>query len=266
MSALVRSELLKIRSTRMWWGLLGGALAFVALNVVAQALAPATEGVPALGDPQGVRNVWASAGSAGTVFALVLGILGMTTEYRHRTLSATFLVTPRRSPVVVAKMLAHALAGFGLGLACCALTAALAIPLLAAKDAASISTSTILSVLAGALLATTLYAVMGVAVGALVPNQVAALIGALVWLLAHRGAPRRVPPRRRPLAARRGVERGPAGQQLRGRPAGAVGRSRPADRLRAGLRRHRDADDASARRHVTDGQPRVGQLAEVGLG
>ena len=112
----------------MWWGLLGGALAFVALNVVAQALTPATEGVPALDDPQGVRNVWASAGSAGTVFALVLGILGMTTEYRHRTLSATFLVTPRRSPVVVAKMLAHALAGFGLGLACCALTAALAIP------------------------------------------------------------------------------------------------------------------------------------------
>ncbi len=183
MIGLVRSELLKIRSTRMWWGLLGGALAFVALNVVAQALAPATEGVPALADAQGVRNIWASAGSGGTVFALVLGILGMTTEYRHRTLSATFLVTPRRSPVVVAKMLAHALAGFALGLACCTLTAVLAIPLLAAKNAASVSTSTILSVLAGALLATTLYAVMGVAVGALVPNQIAALIGALVWLL-----------------------------------------------------------------------------------
>ncbi len=183
MSALVRSELLKIRSTRMWLGLLGGALAFVALNVVAQALTPPTEGVPVLTDPQGVRNVWASAGSAATVFALVLGILGMTTEYRHRTLSATFLVTPRRSPVVVAKMLAHALAGLGLGLACCALTALLAIPLLAAKDAATLSTSTIVSVLAGALLTTTLYAVMGVAVGTLIPNQVAALIGALIWLL-----------------------------------------------------------------------------------
>ena len=76
MTALVRSELLKIRSTRMWWGLGLGALAFVALNVVSQVFAPATDGVAPLASPQGVRNVWASAGSAGAVFALILGILG----------------------------------------------------------------------------------------------------------------------------------------------------------------------------------------------
>jgi ABC-2 type transport system permease protein len=183
MNRLVRSELLKISSTRMWWGLGLGALAYVALNVIAQALAPATEGTPALADPQGVRNVWASAGSAGAVFALVLGILGMTTEYRHQTVSSTFLATPRRSRVVTAKMLAHAGVGLGIGLACCALTAALAVPLLAAKDAAHLSTSTILAILAGALMTTALYAVMGVAVGALIRNQVAAILGALVWLL-----------------------------------------------------------------------------------
>ena len=183
MTGLVRSELLKIRSTRLWWGLALGALAFVALNVIAQVFAPTTEGVAPLATPQGVRNVWASAGSAGAVFALVLGILGMTTEYRHQTVSSTFLVTPRRGRVVTAKLLAHALAGLGIGLGCCALAAALAIPLLASRDAATLSTSTVLQILAGALVVTALYAVMGVALGALVPNQIAAILGALVWLL-----------------------------------------------------------------------------------
>jgi ABC-2 type transport system permease protein len=183
MTSLIRSELLKIRSTRMWWGLALGALAYVALSVVAQALTPATEGVPGLDDPSAVRNVWASAGAAGSVFTLILGIVGMTTEFRHRTVSSTFLVTPRRGRVVAAKMVAHAAVGLGIGLACCLLTAALAVPLLAARDAAHLTTTTVLAILAGALVTLTLYAVMGVAIGSLVTNQVAAILGALVWLL-----------------------------------------------------------------------------------
>lgn len=182
MTALVRSELLKIRSTRMWWGLTLGALGFVTLNVVSQVYAPSTEGVAPLASPQGVRNVWASAGSAGAVFALILGILGMTTEWRHQTISSTFLVTPRRGRVVTAKLIAHASAGVGIGVACCALTAVLAVPLLASRDAASLSTSTVVAILAGALVVTACYAILGVAVGTLIPNQVLAVLGALIWL------------------------------------------------------------------------------------
>ena len=183
MTNLVRSELLKIRSTRMWWGMAAGALAFVALSVIAQVFASGSSpGAPTLAEETGVRSVWAGAGGA-TVFALVLGILGMTTEYRHQTISATFLATPRRSRVVLAKMAAHALVGLALGFACCLLAAALAVPLLAVRDATAIPTSTILSILAGALLAMVLYAVIGVAVGALVPNQIAAILGALVWVM-----------------------------------------------------------------------------------
>ena len=70
---------------------------------------------------QGVRNVWSSAGT-GSLFALVLGILAMTTEFRFKTLSATFLVTPRRSQVIIAKMLALAGVGAILSVTCVVIT------------------------------------------------------------------------------------------------------------------------------------------------
>lgn len=37
------------------------------------------------------------------MLVLVLGVLAITTEFRHGTASTTFLATPRRYPVMVAK-------------------------------------------------------------------------------------------------------------------------------------------------------------------
>ena len=42
------------------------------------------------------------------VLLLILGIIGMTQEYRHRTATPTFLTTPRRGRVITAKVLAYA--------------------------------------------------------------------------------------------------------------------------------------------------------------
>ncbi len=181
MTGLVRAELLKIRSTRMWWGLLAGALLFVAVQVVALALVAGQQGAPSLDQPSTVRTLWASAGTAST-FVLVLGILGMTTEYRHMTITSTFLATPRRVRVVVAKLVAHAAFGILFGLAAVALTAVLAVPLLAFRHAVSIPTSTILQVLGAAAVGMAVYAVVGVGVGAFVRNQIGAIVGALVWV------------------------------------------------------------------------------------
>ncbi len=183
MSGLLRSEWLKITSTRMVLGMLIGAVAFTSLQVVAQVFAAGQQGgAPALTDPATVRTVYASAG-ASAIFVLILGILGMTTEYRHMTVTSTFLATPQRGRVMVAKMLVHAVLGLVFALVCFALTVTLATVLLRLKEHASISTTTILQIGGGTLLAFAFYGLVGVALGALIRNQIAAILIALVWVM-----------------------------------------------------------------------------------
>ena len=101
---LVRSELLKLRSTRLWWGLLIGVVVMTAVQAgVTAGFAGVDLGAgqgtsPGLDEPETIRSVYASAAFAGAyIFALVLGITGMTGEYRYQTATPTFLASPRRT-------------------------------------------------------------------------------------------------------------------------------------------------------------------------
>jgi ABC-2 type transport system permease protein len=180
MTALVRAEFRKIGSTRMWWGLLLGLVFMVALQVVASVFAAGQSGAPSLEDPGAVRNVFTSIAAA-AVFPLVLGIIGMAGEYRHMTVTSTFLVTPRRWRVIAAKLVAYLVAGLGYALVGTVVGVPLALWLLDLRDA-SASAVDLGPLVLGIVVTLTLYAVIGVGVGALVPNQVAALLGALLWV------------------------------------------------------------------------------------
>ena len=182
MTSLLRSEWLKVFSTRMWIGMLVGALAFTAINVVALVFASGQQGAPPLTDPATVRSVYASAGSA-SVLVLVLGILGMTTEFRHMTVTSTFLATPRRGRVMAAKMGVYALVGALFGLLCALFATGLGALLLQLKEHAAVEASTILAIDAGTVLCFAIYAVVGVAVGSLIRNQIAAILIAVVWVV-----------------------------------------------------------------------------------
>jgi len=179
-SGLLRSEWAKVTSVRATYALAAGCLAYVALNVVALVFAAGQPGVPALSDPATVRTIYASSGVA-SALVLVIGVLGMTTEYRHQTVTPTFLVTPRRSRVLEAKLAVHAGVGLLVGLACAVFAVGLATATLALRDHARIGVGTVLQVEAGALLGYAIYAAVGVCVGALIRNQVAAVVGALLW-------------------------------------------------------------------------------------
>jgi ABC-2 type transport system permease protein len=187
MTNLVRGELLKLRTSRFFWGCLAASLAFVPL-VIAQTLhAGATGQQVPLDSAEGVRNVMAAASSGGTLL-IILGIMVVAGELRHRTAVSTYLVAPQRRRVVEAKLAAVALVGLVVAAAASAVTLAVAVPWLSVKgvDVGSY-VGDIALVLGGAALATVLSGVVGVGIGALIPNQTAAITVTLVWLFTIEG-------------------------------------------------------------------------------
>jgi hypothetical protein len=185
MTRLVRAELTKLRTTRLVYGLAAAMAAFAVLTVVANATD--RQGAP----PLSADSLPMLVGGPVTLLsgaALLLGILGMAGEFRHQTVTQTFLVTPDRGRVVAAKLVAYPLAGIALALGILAFTVAVAAGWLAAKGVTpSLLDARLGRVLLGAVLAAGLCGLVGVGVAALVRNQVAALVGTLVWVLVVEG-------------------------------------------------------------------------------
>jgi ABC-2 type transport system permease protein len=186
MTGLVRAEWTKLFTTRVWIGLLVGACVmaggfaalFTGLAGVEQDGRP---GLPPVGTPQYEEVVFSVAANA-SVLLLILGIIGMTQEYRHRTATPTFLTTPRRGRVVAAKLVAYALAAVPLALLVLAVDVVVVLLYAGARgDAPSLSADN-LQTLGAAGLVLVVFTVIGVGVGALLRNQVGAIVGALVYL------------------------------------------------------------------------------------
>jgi hypothetical protein len=184
MTALLRSELRKVATTKLWWGMLLGSMALAALGVVAQIATNGVKNNPAapLTDPVTQRAIFSSAVS-GYIFSAVVGIILITTEYRHFTSRPTFLIEPRRARVVAAKLVVAAGVGLLYGIACVAVTTAITVPWLSAKGVSIAWVANgILIGMAAALAVMAVFAMVGVGVGVLFRNQVAAVISALAYL------------------------------------------------------------------------------------
>lgn len=177
MTGLIANELLKLRTTRGPLVLLVIELALVVVGVSG----PAVQGMDP-GDAGLARVMLAHAGLAALV-TLVLGIGAFGTEYRHRTITDTYLSTPGRGRVVLAKLAAYGVAGlvFGVAGAATALTTAAAWASVGGVSLDLLGDATWLT-LAGAVAWNGLFAVVGVGVGALLPNQASAIAAALAWI------------------------------------------------------------------------------------
>src|ERR1700682_611070 len=185
MTKLLRAELRKVITTKLWWGMLLGAVSFAALGVVGQIASNGSTGnpTPPLSSPVTQRSIVSSA-STGSLFAIIVGIILMTTEFRHFTSRPTFLIEPRRGRVIISKLVVAAGMGLVYGLACAAITVAIMIPWLGAKHISIDWTTDDLSlVLVRSVAVIAIYAVVGIGVGVLVRNQISAVIGAMAYLL-----------------------------------------------------------------------------------
>ncbi len=180
MIRLLRAELLKLRTTRLllWLGLL--IVALVAL-VVSLNAAQDTAFDLAQAGPQ--RDLF-SISAASAVIAVILGIVSSAGEYAHKTAAQTFLVTPVRERVVVAKVLAAMVAGVALAAFAEAAAFGLAALWIVGKSAPFLlATHDILLLALGTLAAGALAGAIGAGFGAVVRRQTAAIVVALVWLL-----------------------------------------------------------------------------------
>jgi ABC-2 type transport system permease protein len=177
LTRLVTAELFKLRTTRTFYGVVGGALGLVlAILIIAAATATWQPGDTPLRDLTGISGF-------AQVFALVLGILAVTSEFRHGTITPSLLVVPDRVRLTFAKLGASLAAGLMLGLASTGLAAAFGAAILNARGIdTGIAGSEVTKMIVGGTIATALYAALGVGVGALVRNQVGAIVGTLVYL------------------------------------------------------------------------------------
>jgi ABC-2 type transport system permease protein len=176
MTRLVASELFKLRTTRTFAAIVGTTFGLLLLILVLTLALTDT-----FSTENDVRSLLSSASISG-LFMLILGVVAGAGEYRHGTIASTLLVTPNRLRAVTAQTLGVAAAGLSVGLACAVLSAAIGLPWLSAKDAATLSTGELVTLFGGCALYTALAAGFGVALGALLRNQVAAVVTVLVFL------------------------------------------------------------------------------------
>jgi ABC-type transport system involved in multi-copper enzyme maturation permease subunit len=105
----------------------------------------------------------------------VLGVLAMTSEWTQRTALTTFTLTPRRLPVLMAKLVAAAVLGVIVTLVV-QLLALIGLVVRAGVLGADADWSQAGRTFAGSLVATSLALLMGAAIGALVQQSAAALV------------------------------------------------------------------------------------------
>ena len=180
MRALLRSELLKQRSTRTTLGLFAAMLGLVLLAVLLHGLLPAQS----LRSPNNQLTILGRGEFLGALFAGLVGALSVTAEIRHGTIRPTFLVTPRRARVVWAKVWACVLTGSVFGLTAGAVAVAAGAAAFRARGIdLRLDGGDYVLLVAGAIGAAALWAAIGVGVGAVVRHQVPAVVGICAWLL-----------------------------------------------------------------------------------
>jgi hypothetical protein len=178
MIRLIRAEFLKLRTTQVWFWLLLATMGVSALLVVAQ-IAP-HDGVRTAAD---VPDLFASSGTA-YVVVFVLGVLGVTTEFRYQTITPTVLQTPSRWTIVTAKMITYAVLGALYALVAVAVQLVVAVPWLSSKNVdVDFGNGQVQHAIIGVFAVVALFGVVGLGFGALLRNQIVAVVVGILFLL-----------------------------------------------------------------------------------
>jgi ABC-2 type transport system permease protein len=177
MHSLIRAETLKLRTVR------GPSLVLAAgpLLVIAGISGLVVSGGD-LHDPATQAKALAHVGLT-AIFPLAFGILAVAGEYRHKTITDTYLSTPARGRVVGAKLIVYALGGALAAVVSAIVGLGVAAAWWSAKGAAfSWADTAMWTTIGGGVAWNAAFAAIGVGVGALVRNLTGAIAAALAWI------------------------------------------------------------------------------------
>ena len=199
LARLVRAEFMKLRTTDTGWLFLAGYILFTVLALTINGFGTHYQLYPQQGlngpqalaeaarsrTPAGVAAIAASMMTSGhlfaVIFALLLGVLIVTSEFANQTAAVTFVTVPRRATVIKAKVATAACCGALFWLVSTVL-AAVAVPVFLYTQHISTSLAgwTVARSVLLNLLALVAWGIFGLGFGAMLRNQMASVIGALV--------------------------------------------------------------------------------------
>jgi ABC-2 type transport system permease protein len=180
----IRTELLKLRTIRLPLGLLATAAGLTALVTILGAARAGGSGhmaPPPLNTAAGLEAMLSRSGF-GMLLATVFGVTVASGEFRHGTATSTYLATPDRVRVLIAKAVAVAGVGLLFGLVAAGLATGISLAFVAGKGYdVALAWGTIARFGAGAILGAGLLAAAGVGLGSLLRGQLAAIVTVFVW-------------------------------------------------------------------------------------
>ena len=194
MIAALLTEYRKLTTTRLWWGLLvvmggymlllGAAMAFAMVSDPGGMTgmgAPGRE-APPLDDATIALTIYTLAASLGYVFPVVVGAMSVTSEYRHMTVTPTYLAEPRRGRVLGAKLVASVPVGLLFGLVGTGATViAGAVTLAMTGHGTLLADAEIQRSIGLSVLVLAVWTVVGVGFGTVITNQVVAIVVLLAF-------------------------------------------------------------------------------------
>ncbi len=182
MTGVLRAEIRKITTTRLWWVLLicvfvigGGYAALTAIvAIIDERYGPQT-----FSDQGIVLSAYNGGNSFTRVLAVVIGIAAVGNEQRHHTLSSTYLATPHRRRLLLAKAASLLIFGLIYGAASVAAGVVVAIPFVLTHDGSFfLQEADTWRSLGLGVLSIALWTMMGMGIGLLIKNMlVATLVG-----------------------------------------------------------------------------------------
>ena len=181
MGGAIKAEVRKLTTTRLWWGM---AIGIIVLGAGIAALVaglgnggPEGSGIEPQSPLDRATGVYTSGIGFGYLLLLVIGILTIGMEYRHKTITSALLATPSRVRLIGAKIVALLLFGVFYGVVFLVASVGAGGAILAAKgEPVFPEPGTLGRTLALSLLVLGLWALIGLGLGILIPNQVAALL------------------------------------------------------------------------------------------